>query len=193
MTQRTLIGVLVVLLVATAGIGAFAYIQASNSLHGTAFDPPQQAPEIRLTDQHNRTFRLSDQKGKIIMLYFGYTNCPDECPLTMAHLKQALDKLGTQARDIEVVMVTTDPARDDPQTLDDFMAKFDPDFVGLTGAETQLKPVWDSYSVVVEAGGETHSTFVYLIDQRGMIQRLYDLTVGSEAFTHDLKIFLRKG
>lgn len=193
MNRKLLIGVLVVLLVATAGIGIFAYTQASNSLHGTAFNPPQQAPGITLTDQHNQIFRLGDQKGKIVMLYFGYTNCPDECPLTMANLKQALDKLGAQASDVEVVMVTTDPARDDTQTLGDFMSKFDPAFVGLTGTEAELQSVWESYSVVVEAGGETHSTFVYLIDQRGMIQRLYDLTAQPDDFAHDLKVFLRKG
>lgn len=181
------------LLIVTAGIGTFAYIQVSNSLHGTAFNPPQPAPEIKLTDQRGQTYRLSDQKGKIVMLYFGYTNCPDECPLTMAHLKKALEKLGSRANEVQVVMVTTDPAHDDSQTLSNFMAKFNPAFFGLTGTEASLEPVWDSYSVVAEDSGKTHSTFIYLIDQHGMIQRLYDLTARPEDFAHDLKVFLGKG
>ena len=193
MNRKVLIGLLVLILAATAGIGVFAYSQANSSLHGTAFDPPQPAPEITLTDQHNQTYHLSDQQGKIVMLYFGYTQCPDECPLTMAHLKQALGELGAQANNVQVVMVTTDPAHDDAQVMGDFMAKFDPAFVGLTGTEEELKPVWDSFSVVVEDGGETHSSFVYLIDQQGMIQRLYDLTAQPGDFAHDLKIILSKG
>ncbi len=185
-----IIGTLI--LIAAAGIVAY-FIYDSNQIRGTVFNPPQQAPNIVLTDQHNQTYQLSDQKGKIVLLYFGFTNCPEECPLTMAKLKQVTAKLGSDANRVQVVMITTDPARDTPAVLGSYMNKFDPNFIGLSGNVNDLQKVWDSYSVVVEDGGETHSAFIYLINQQGYMQALYDLNAQVDDITHDLKVFLRKG
>ena len=70
-----------------------------------------------MTDHNGQVFKLSAARGKVVLVAFGFTNCPDECPLTLAHIKQALETLGDQARNIEVVLVTTDPVRDTPQAL----------------------------------------------------------------------------
>ena len=67
---------------------------------------------------------MSSQRGKVVLLYFGFTNCPHECPLTMAHLKLALEQLGDSSKDVQVLIVSTDPARDTQQTLKDFLGKF---------------------------------------------------------------------
>jgi protein SCO1/2 len=192
MKQRfLLIGIAVTAILIAAGI--YAYLTVSNGqVHGVAFTPPQQAPEITLTDQTNRSFKLSAEKGKIVLLFFGYTNCPDECPLTMAKLKQAITQLNVASDQVQVVMVTTDPTRDDPKTLGAFVSKFDPHFVGLTGTKDELQKVWDSYSVVVEDGGETHTAFVYLIDKKGFIQTIYPLDMQAEDIAHDVRIFLKR-
>jgi len=87
----------------------------SPSFRGEIINPPSPAAEIKLTDQDGRPFQMSSLRGKVVLLYFGFVNCPEECPLTMAHLKQAVETLGPAAGDLQVVMVSTDPVRDTPQ------------------------------------------------------------------------------
>jgi len=143
------------------------------TLHGAVIDPPWPAAEIQLQDTGGQSFSLSSLRGKVVVLYFGYTNCPDECPLTMAHLKLALDQMGSQASDVRVAMITTDPKRDTPQALQAFLGKFSPDFVGLLGTHQQLAKVWKDYGVTVEDSGETHSFFVYVVDHTGKIRETF--------------------
>src|SRR5512141_55692 len=132
--------------VATVAFFAAAWMLTHQpSLHGAVIDPPLQAAQINLQYAQGRPFSMSSQRGKVVLLYFGYTNCPDECPLTMAHLKLVHDRLGSQAKDLQVIMVTTDPARDTPQALAEFMGKFDPSFLGLTGSPEQLQQAWKDY------------------------------------------------
>ena len=143
------------------------------SLHGAVINPPWPAAEIQLQDDTGQAFALSSLRGKVVVLYFGYTNCREECPLTMAHLKLALDRMGTQASDVRVAMITTDPKRDTPQALQTFLGKFDPSFTGLLGSPDQLAKVWKDYGVTVEDSGETHSFFVYVIDPSGKIRETF--------------------
>ncbi len=142
-------------------------ITVKPSLHGATIDPPIQAANIRLNDYNNQSFDLASLRGKVVLVYFGYTNCPDECPLTMAHLKLAIDQLGSDAKNVRVVMVTTDPRRDTPQVLKSWLTKFSPDFVGVFGAPDAMAKVWQDYGVTVEDSGATHSYFVYVIDPAG--------------------------
>ena len=154
--------------IAAVAIMAAAWLVTNKpSLHGAVINPPLPAAEIRLQDTNSQNFTLSSLRGKVVLLYFGYTNCPDECPLTMAHLKLAVDQLGADARDVRVAMITTDPQRDNAQALKTFMGKFSPDFIGLLGTQEELTKVWKDYGVTVEDGGETHSYFIYVIDPAG--------------------------
>jgi protein SCO1/2 len=163
------IGILVVLSILTV----WFYLTGKPSFRGAVINPPWSAPAIDLTDQNGKPFTLSDQRGKVVLLYFGYVNCPDECPLTMAHVKLARQSLGARAQNVQVAMVSTDPARDTPQALGDFMAHFDPSFLGLTGTLPELQKVWKDYGVTVEQGGETHSTFLYVIDPAGNVRETF--------------------
>ena len=113
------------LLLASASCSAFR-----PSFKGEMVKPPKAAPEISLTDQNGNPFQLSAMQGKVVLVFFGFTNCVDECPLTMAHIKQALEMLGDSARDVQVVLVSTDPVRDTPQILQDYLKKFDPAYLG---------------------------------------------------------------
>ena len=146
---------------------------AKPTFRGGAINPPFPAAEIKLTDHNGQPFALSGQRGNVVLVYFGFTNCPDECPLTMAHVKQALQSIGDSAKNVQVVMVTTDPLRDTPQILKDYMTNFNPTFLGLTGTTEELQKAWKDYGVVVEDGGETHSTFLYVIDPAGNLRETF--------------------
>ena len=171
--QRKTILVGLVILAALSALTALFYFTNRPSFRGAVITPPWPAPEINLTDQHGQPFTLSDQRGKVILLYFGYVNCPNECPLTMAHVKLARESLGDRAKNVQVAMVSTDPVRDTPQALKDFMAHFDPSFLGLTGTPAELQKAWKDYGVTVENGGETHSTFLYVIDPAGNVRETF--------------------
>jgi len=147
-----------------------------------AINPPVRAAEIKLTDQNGNAFQLSNARGKVVVLAFGFTNCVEECPLTMAHIKLALEKLGPSAQNVEVVMVSTDPLRDTPQAVKDFLGSFNPSFIGLPGTSDELSKVWNDYGVVVLEGGETHSSTSYVIDQKGNMR----LTFTPETLPDDI-------
>lgn len=158
---------------AVALVAAAWLITAKPTLHGAVIDPPLRAADIGLQDTNGQNFSLNSLRGKVVILYFGYTNCPDECPLTMAHLKLAMDRLGSQASDVRVIMITTDPKRDTAAALKAFLTKFSPDFIGLLGTQDQLAQVWRDYGVTVEDNGETHSFFVYMIDPAGNFRETF--------------------
>src|ERR1043165_4319455 len=112
--QRKLIFVGIGILIAIAVLTAAVYVTNKPSFRGSVITPPWPAPQINLTDHNGKPFTMTDQRGKVVLLYFGYVNCPDECPLTMAHIKLALESVGNRAKDVQVIMVSTDPARDTP-------------------------------------------------------------------------------
>lgn len=168
----------------------FALFNLKPAFKSQVINPPLPAAEIRLTDDRGREFRLSKTRGKLVLLYFGFVNCPEECPLTMAHLKQALESLGPVARDVQVVMVSTDPVRDSPQTLQTFLNRFSPDFIGLPGTPEQLGQVWQDYGVEVLDGGETHSSYTYVIDRSGRQRLVFTPESTPEDISADLRILL---
>ena len=161
-------------------------------MRGSVITPPWTAPGISLRDQNGQPFTLSSQKGKVVLLYFGYVNCPDECPLTMAHVKLARESLGNRAQEVQVIMVSTDPSRDTPQALKTFMEHFDPSFLGLTGSIPDLQKTWQDYGVTVEDGGETHSTFLYVIDPAGNIRETFLPDTEPQDIAADLRLLLRE-
>ncbi|MEA3511767.1 MAG: SCO family protein, partial [Actinomycetota bacterium] len=100
--------------------------------HGQTIQSNRAAPSIEL-DSADGTVRLSDYEGDIVVLYFGYTFCPDVCPITLSKLDRAMDILGDDAEDVHVIMVSVDPARDTPEMLKEYVAHFNEDFIGITG------------------------------------------------------------
>jgi len=167
--------------------------QPANTFNGSVIDPPAPAPEIALTDQHGQPFLLSDFKGQVVLLYFGFTNCPDFCPNTLAVLSQVLDQLGDQADAVQIVLVTTDPARDTPERLSDYLAAFNPTFLGLTGSDADLQVVYQGYGVTVMDEGTTHSTRVHLIDPQGMTRLTFSYGMTAGDILHDVRLILQEG
>lgn len=159
---------------------AFALVLSTGVLR-VAAEPARTiapAPDFTLTDQNGQPFTLSLQRGHPVVLFFGYTHCPDECPTTLAHLAQIVHARGTPAG-VRVAFVTIDRQRDSPRVLGRFVRLFDPNFVGLTGSAPQLRSVYEAYDVAFDKvpgkrgtqGYEfSHETTVYFIDRQSLLR-----------------------
>ena len=128
------------------------------------------ATDFTLTDQDGKPYTLSSHRGHAIALFFGYAHCPDVCPTTLSALARAKHKLGATGDDFDVVLVTVDPARDDPATLKRYVHLFDPTFTGLTGSEAQLDPVYAAYHVYHEIGSGKGSANGYIVAHSSAVQ-----------------------
>ena len=144
-----------------------------------AFSPPRQAPDFSLRGSDGGELKLSRYRGKVVVLGFGFTSCPEVCPTTLATLAQARKKLGASANEVQVVYITVDPERDDVERMRKYLASFDPTFVGGTGTAEQLAACVRIMGFVAEkkplAGGYSvaHSSFTYLIDRDGRAARAH--------------------
>jgi len=170
------------------------------SFNGTSYSEPYPiAPQIELTKSSGETFRLSDQKGKIVLLFFGYTSCPDVCPTTLAELNLVLDGLGNKAESVEVIFVSVDPERDTPEKIQKYVEHFNSEFVGLSGSVEELQSIWTNYGVYREkvesdsALGYTvnHTARTYLIDADGNLRLSYGFQTPVEDIVSDLKTLLK--
>ena len=191
MQRKTLVvggGILAILIVV---IALFLFFN-KQTLNGSVITPPLSAAEINLTDHNGNPFTMSSQRGKVVLVYFGYTNCPDECPLTMAHIKLALESLGDRAKNVQVLMVSTDPARDTKDALKKFMGSFNPTFLGLTGSPEELQKVWHDYGVTVLDSGETHSNFLYVVDRTGNIRETLLPSSEPDKISSDVSLLLKE-
>ena len=166
-----------VLLIATglAAMVAGPVFSQAYVFHGSRFDPPLAAADFTLTNQDGRAVRLSDYRGKFVLLFFGYTHCPDECPTTLAMLNRALSEMKDAGSSTQVLLVSVDPQQDTPPVLKEYLARFNPSFAGLTGQPAQVEAVLKAYGVVAEKEGATvnHSTYLYVIDPAGRLALTY--------------------
>jgi len=200
MDRKTLlVGLILFLLIGIVAAGVFLFSKPA-SFRGTTYaEPYPVAPEIELTRANGTRFRLSETRGKVVALFFGYTSCPDVCPTTMAELKQALEKLGNKADQVQVLFVTVDPQRDTPERVQEYVSHFNSSFVGLSGSESDLAKVWNDYGVFVEivdgasAAGYlvNHTARVTLIDQQGNLRVSFPFETPVEDVVHDLNLLLK--
>jgi protein SCO1 len=121
-------------------------------LHGTVYEPPRPAPELRLARGDGSTYDLAAERGRVVAVFFGYANCPDLCPTTLADLAKVANALdeGERAR-FRVLFVSVDPARDTPAVADAYARRFHPSFVGVTGAEARVLSIARSFGVAAMA------------------------------------------
>jgi cytochrome oxidase Cu insertion factor (SCO1/SenC/PrrC family) len=123
-----------------------------------------------LSDQFGRERTLAEFRGRIVLLYFGYTGCADVCPTDLAAIGGALRALGPKAADVQPVFVTLDPRRDTPEVLRQYVVAFDPRFVALRGSEAQTRDVALKYKVFYQRVDEPfidHAAFTFLLDRNG--------------------------
>ncbi|WP_322998758.1 SCO family protein [Castellaniella sp.] len=154
--------------------------------------------DLSMVDTTGATRTLADYKGKVLLVFFGYTQCPDVCPTAMAQAAQALQLLGDQAAKVQVIMISVDPARDTPAILGAYVHAFDPSFIGLTGTPEQLDKTARSFKAFYakEAGptpeqyAMNHSAAFYLMDQAGEARALLGPALTPEDMAHDIKLLL---
>jgi protein SCO1/2 len=151
----------------------------------TAYDPPRAAPALRLTDQDGRPFDLASLRGEPVLVYFGYTHCPDVCPTTLADIREALRLVDGP---VSVVFVTIDPARDDAAAMKTYVDYYQSGFIGLTGSEAEIAAAAEAWGVAYRklasdsASGYAmaHSTDTYLVDGDGMLRHHLFFGAGPE-------------
>ena len=185
------------LLLAALPASALANTPADR-LKAGVFEPAQAAPEFALKGSDGAALNLARFKGKLVLLVFGFTNCPEVCPTTLATLAQARKQLGSDAADVQVVYVTVDPERDDIPRIRQYLTAFDPTFIGGTEAPARLAEMRKRYGVVAEkiapkqgnAYGMNHSTSVWLIDRAGTLRAMMPYGHEAKDFVHDVKLLL---
>jgi len=191
---------LVVFMVASA-VSGHAATETARFRSG-AFEPPRPARDFTLPAASGAEFRLSRHLGKVVVLTFGYSSCPDVCPTVLAELAQVRERLGAAARRVQVVYVSVDPERDTPTRLQGFTEQFDKTFLGLTASMDELAPVWKAYGVSVarrELPGSKpptylvhHSASVFLIDGAGRLRVMAPFGTPSDDVLHDIRLLLEE-
>ncbi|MCB9133899.1 MAG: SCO family protein [Anaerolineales bacterium] len=169
------------------------------TFHGLVLQEPKAAPEFLLTDHNGQLAKLSRFQGKIVILFFGYTNCPDVCPTTLSTLAKALSRLGKKASDVQVLFVSVDPTRDTQEQLAAYVTQFDPDFLGLTGNPGAIAQTAADYGIYYEVQpGESedvywidHTSTIMVIDPRGRLRLVLPFGVSAEDVAADLQRLLK--
>jgi len=157
------------------------------------------AKGFTLMDQNGQNRSLSDFKGKVVVLFFGYTQCPDVCPTSMAELAEVKRLLGADADKLQGAFVTVDPARDTPEMLKAYMANFDPTFVAFIPTPEQLAVVAKDYKIYYKkVDGKTptsytmdHSAGSYVYDTQGNLRLYSRYGVGEKVLAQDIQTLLK--
>ena len=143
--------------------------------------------DFRLTGDDGKPHELAEFRGKVVALYFGYTRCPDVCPLTMATLGQAVRLLGDDGSRVQGLFVTVDPKRDSRRVLAKYVHSFHRDFVGLYGDAQALARTTDEFKV---EAGEHHSIPLFLLDTDGRLRLVAHPEASAESIAHDIRLLL---
>jgi protein SCO1/2 len=154
--------------------------------------------DFSLTESSGDTVHGKDFRGHVVLLYFGYTHCPDVCPTTLSRLSRAVAALGPHADEVRILFVSVDPARDTPAQLQAYARAFGPEVVGLSGSQSELQALTKRYRVSYGYGkpnphGDyevSHSSAVYVFDRQGEVRLLADSSTEASVITDDLQRLL---
>lgn len=183
------------------GLGAASLLLVLSScrdeyrFYGIPLNPMVTAPVDVLVRGDGSTFSIGAQRGRASLVFFGYTNCPDICPTTLADWKQVKAALGGAASKVNFIFVTIDPATDTPEIVGQYIARFDSSFVGLSGSPAQIDAVSKAFGVSAFADGTmdsghtamAHPSRVYLVDTEGRIRFVYPPGLKADEIAADVK------
>lgn len=154
--------------------------------------------ELNLLDHNGKSRTLADFRGQVVLVFFGFTHCPDACPTTLAEMAQALRELGPDADKVQVLFVTVDPERDTPAVLRQYVPSFNPGFLGLYGDPDATARVAKEFRVFYQkqplpAGGYSvdHTAGTYIYDRAGRLRLFAQYGRGAAPMLHDIRILLR--
>jgi protein SCO1/2 len=176
---------------------AAGHAAESEGLKAGVFNPAREAPDFSVRGSDGTALNLSRYRGKVVVLGFGYTSCPNVCPATLAVLAQAHRNLGTLGSQVQIIYLTVDPERDTAERLKQYLAAFDSTFMGGTGSAAEMATVRSSYGVTAEKHGTgsdyavAHSSFIYLITRDGKLRALMPFGHKADDYVHDISILLR--
>jgi len=154
--------------------------------------------DFSLLDPDGKTRNLADFRGKYVLLFFGYTQCPDVCPTTLARAVEARRKLGSSADSVQVIFITVDPERDTPALLRDYTKAFDPSFLGLYGDAAQTAAAAKEFKVFFEKAPSgssytvNHTALTYVIDPRGRLRLMLQHALGADELAADLRTLMKE-
>lgn len=196
MRRLTFLLLLLVLSLAACGGGELD----PADFRGTLMPTTIPAPDFTLAGAGGEEVSLSDFQGKIVLLYFGYTFCPDVCPSTLSDLKIVQDKVDEYGERVQVIMVTVDPERDTPQRLAEYVEHFHPTFIGLSGTKEAIDEAGEGYGVYYEKHEGTpatgylvdHTARVFVIEPDGSYRLSFGFGTPTDDIAHDLRLLLRQ-
>lgn len=153
-----------------------------------------------LTDHNGKPRTLEDFRGQIVVMFFGFTHCPDVCPTTLAELAVAVKKLGPSGEKVQVLLVTVDPERDTPELLAKYVTAFNPKFLALRGNADETARVAKEFKVIFQkvAGPRPenysmdHSAGSYIFDRQGRLRLYVGYGRGADVFAHDIDLLLKQ-
>ena len=171
--------------------------KATLKFNGVDITGAKYAQQLRLKDVDGRLRELSEFKGKVVFVFFGFTQCPDVCPTTMAELAELRRRLGADGDKVQGVFISVDPERDTPQVLKSYLQAMDPSFVGLTGSEEEIKAASREFKVFYQkvetpSGGYTidHTAGSYIFDPQGQVRLFARYGMPLDQLTSDVRQLL---
>ena len=174
------------------------FTPARSPFHGVDVTGADMKGELRLKDHTGKERTLADFRGKVVALFFGYTQCPDVCPTTLADMANAMQLLGADAQRVQVLFVTVDPKRDTPELLAQYVPAFNPDFLGLYGDANATAKVTKDFKIYAQerpgsqAGTYTmdHSAQTLVFDREGRLRLLLPYGLEAAKIAGDFKVLL---
>lgn len=172
---------------------------SDDSLTATELGTPWQVPPIAMTDTGGATYSLTEDTGKpLTLVFFGYTNCPDICGMVMGNIASALARISDERDNVDVVFVTTDPARDDEAALTKYLERYDPEFIGLTAPMKKVLEAGKAFHVAIEKGEKlpsggydvTHGTQIFAVDGDDEIPMFWGQDTSPADLADDLSTLL---
>jgi protein SCO1/2 len=197
MNRRNILfsGLVALLLV---GIAVYQYTLPP-VLNGAVIEPPKPMPNFTLSSPKG-SVSLTDMRGKVTVLFFGFTNCLDVCPATMAKLSEALTRLGDKSGEVQVVFISVDYKRDTPQTVGAYAAKFRPDFIGLTGSQAEIDQVTRDYGIYYKLGEPDakgnyeveHTATLLALNKQGRLIMTWSPDQQPDEIASDLSVLVKR-
>jgi len=180
------------------GVSPDSSLSGQKTFESTDITGVNYGKNFSLTDHSGHIRNLNDFKGKIVVIFFGYTQCPDVCPTTMLEMANVMKQLGNLADQVQVLFITLDPERDSTQRLSQYVPSFDKRFIGLSGTKESIDEVAKEFKVFHQkvpaqtAGNYSidHTAGMYVFDTQGRLRLFVNPTVGSAALIHDIKLLL---
>ncbi len=162
---------------------------------GSLIEPSPPAVDFSLTEADGQIYQLSEREGQVVLIFFGYANCPDICPTTLADFRKMYDELEEDVEKVDFVFITIDPERDTAEEIERYVSAFNSDFVALSGSEEDLQQVWDAYWVFrekQESDSEAgylmaHTSRIYLVDKAGNLRLTFPFGLSATAMLRDVE------